>query len=234
MTYELGGIGVVNPTPLRPDGTINEREYRRHVRWMADNGLRFLQPAAGMGQYMELSREEYRDLIALAADEVGDRVFVTAYVAHSDPRRAIDMVNLAEDAGAHAAFVMQPMFTQPDPEGVYLYMTAVARNTGLPLVLYNCPSRAVINMSVDLMDRITDDVPDYVGLKQTNVDEFPHAVRRLSGKLRVVPKSEHLMLFGFALGSPGVLTFAANVIPDRLAGIQAAWEAGDHAAARTL
>ncbi len=41
INYELGGIGVVNPTPRNPDGTINEEECRRHITWMADNGIRF-------------------------------------------------------------------------------------------------------------------------------------------------------------------------------------------------
>ncbi len=234
MNYELGGIGVVNPTPRNSDDTVNEEEYRRHISWMADNGIRFLQPCAGMGQYMEITREEYRRLLEISAEEIGDRVFITAYVAHPNPRQAIEMINIAEDVGAHAAFLMQPFFTKPDEEGVYLYFRAVAKETKLPLVLYNCPSRAGINMSVDLMDRITDEVPNFVGLKQTTFDEFPDAVRRLSGKFKVIPGAEDQMLFGFALGSPGVLTFAANVIPDRLVAVQTAWEVGDHEEAKAI
>ena len=154
-------------------------------------------------------------LLEISVDEIGDRVFITAYVAHPNSRQAIELINLAEEAGAHTAFLMQPFFTKPDDEGVFLYFKAVAKETNLPLVLYNCPSRAGINMSVDLMDRITDEVPNFVGLKTTTFDEFPEAVRRLSGKFKVIPGAEDQMLFGFALGSPGVLTFAANVIPDR-------------------
>ncbi len=234
MKYDLGGIGVVNPTPRNPDGTVNEEEYRRHITWMADNGIRFLQPCAGMGQYMEITRGEYRRLLEISAEEIGNRVFITAYVAHSNPHQAIELIDIAADAGAHAAFVMQPFFTKPDDEGVYLYFKAIAKDTKLPLVLYNCPSRAGINMSVDLMDRITDEVPNFVGLKQTTFDEYPDAVRRLSGKFKIIPGAEDQMLFGFALGSPGVLTFSANIIPDRLVAIQTAWEAGDHEKAKAI
>jgi 4-hydroxy-tetrahydrodipicolinate synthase len=201
---------------------------------MADNGLRFLQPCAGMGQYMEISREEYRRMLEISVDEIGDRVFITAYVAHSDPRQTIELINLAEDAGAHAAFLMQPFFTKPADEGVFLYFKAVAEGTKLPLVLYNCPSRAIINMSVGLMDRITDEVPNFVGLKQTNINEFPEAVRRLTRKFKVMPCAEDQMLFGFALGSLGVLSFSANIIPDCVVAIQTAWESGDHDKARDI
>ena len=71
-------------------------------------------------------------------------------------------------------------------------------------------------------------MPNFVGLKQTNLDEFPEAVRRLSGKFKVMPCAEDQMLFGFALGAPGVLSFSANVIPERLVAIQNAWKCGDH------
>tara|TARA_Y100001934_G_scaffold264244_1_gene340851 strand:+ start:1445 stop:2017 length:573 start_codon:yes stop_codon:yes gene_type:complete len=123
---------------------------------------------------------------------------------------------------------MQPFFTKPDDKGVFLYFKAIAQEVKLPLVLYNCPSRAIINMSVDPMDRITDEVPNFVGLKQTNLDEFPEAVRRLSGKFKVMPCAEDQMLFDFVLGAPGVLRFSANVIPERLVAIQNAWKSGDH------
>ena len=234
MDYEVGGIGAVNPTPQNADGSVNEEEYRRHINWLTDNGIRFIQPAAATGQSMQTTREEYRRLLEISVEELGDRAFVTAYAGRPDPRDTIEMVRIAEDAGAHSAFLIQPFFSTPDQEGLYLYYKAVAKGTKLPLVFYNNPARAGINLGVDSMDRVTDEVPNYVGLKQSNIDEFPEAVRRLSGKIKVMPKSEHHILFGFAFGSPGVLTFAANIVPDRLVAIQTAWETGDHVKARDI
>ena len=234
MSYEVGGIGAVNPTPQNADGSVNEEEYRRHISWLTDNGIRFIQPAAATGQSMQTTREEYRRLLEISVEEIGDRAFVTAYAGRPDPRDTIEMVQIAEDAGAHSAFLIQPFFSTPDQEGLYLYYKAVAEGTKLPLVFYNNPARAGINLGVDAMDRVTDEVPNYVGLKQSNIDEFPEAIRRLSGKIKVMPKSEHHILFGFAFGSPGVLTFAANIVPDRLVAIQTAWENGDHVKAKDI
>ena len=234
MNYELGGIGVVNPTPRNSDDTVNEEEYRRHISWMADNGIRFLQPCAGMGQYMEITREEYRRLLEISAEEIGDRVFITAYVAHPDPRQAIEMINIAEDVGAHAAFLMQPFFTKPDEEGVYLYFRAVAKETKLPLVLYNCPSRAGINMSVDLMDRITDETPQLRRPQADHLRRVPGCGAPPLGEVQGHSGGRRPDAVWLRLGSPGVLTFAANVIPDRLVAVQTAWEAGDHEGAKAI
>jgi 4-hydroxy-tetrahydrodipicolinate synthase len=234
MEYQVGGIGCVNATPQNPDGTINEREYRAHVRWLADNGIRFIQPAAATGQSMQTSRAEYRRLLEVSVDEIGDRAYVTAYAGRPDPRETAEMVKIAEDSGAHSAFLIQPFFSTPDQEGLFLYYRDVAERTSLPLVFYNNPARAGINLSVDVMDRVTDIVPNYVGLKQSNIDEFPESVRRLGTKIKVMPKSEHHILFGYAFGSPGVLTFAANIIPDRIVAIHEAWAGGDQLRARDI
>lgn len=234
MTYEVGGIGAVNPTPYNPDGSVNEREYRRHVRWLADNGVRFLQPSAATGQSMQTAREEYRRILEISVDEVGDRMFITAYAGRPDPRETIEMINTAHRVGAHAAFLIQPFFSTPDQEGVYLHYKMVAQNTDLPLVFYNNPARAGINLSVDVMDRLTDEFSNYVGLKQSDIEQFPESVRRLSRKIKVMPKSEHHIIFGLALASPGVLTFAANIIPDRVVKILEAWQSGDWETARRV
>ena len=111
------------------------------------------------------------------------------------------MVQIAEDAGAHSAFLIQPFFSTPDQEGLYLYYKAVAEGTKLPWYSTTTP-RGLGSTWRRCHGPVTDEVPNYVGLKQSNIDEFPEAVRRLSGKIKVMPKSEHHILFGFAFGSP--------------------------------
>ncbi|WP_158295492.1 dihydrodipicolinate synthase family protein [Crenalkalicoccus roseus] len=232
MKYEVGGIGAVNPTPYNPDGSINENEYRRHIRWLVDCGVRFLQPAAATGQSMQTTRDEYRRLLEMTVEEVGSRAFVTAYAGRPDPRETIDLINIAQDVGAHSAFLIQPFFSLPDQEGLYRYYKMVAQNTELPLVFYNNPSRTGINLSIDVMDRITDECPNYVGLKQSDIEQYPASVRRLGSKIKVMPKSEHHILFGLTLGAPGVLTFAASIIPNKVVKILSAWQDGDLETAR--
>ena len=60
MRYEFGGTGAVNPTAQYPDGSVNEDEYRRHINWLADNGIHLIQPSAATGQPTQPTREEYR------------------------------------------------------------------------------------------------------------------------------------------------------------------------------
>lgn len=233
--YEPGGIGVVNATPFTPANHFDEEEYRRHVQWMVDRGVRFLQPAAATGQAMQLSVEEYARILRVTVDQVGDRAFVTAYSGRASTAETIDMTKLARDCGAHATFIIQPFFTRPDPEGLYLHYRAVAEAVpDFPIVFYNNPDRAGVNLPIEVMERLIREYPSFVALKQANLDQLVDAVARLSPRIAVMPKAEKELLLGLALGSPGVVTFAGNVVPGELVEVLRTWQRGDVARARAL
>jgi len=230
---EITGIGVVNATPLTHDDRVNEQEYRRHVRWMLDEGIRFLQPVAATGQALQTSEEEWRRILEITVEEAKGKALVTAYSGRASTAETIGLTRMAAEIGCDAAYIIQPFFTRPNPEGLYLHYQAVAKAVpDFPLVFYNNPDRAGVSIPIDVMDRLTGEFPNFVGLKQSNLDEFPDSVNRLRGRITVWPKSEKEILFGLALGAPGVLTFAGNVVPRHLVEILAAFEKGDFAAAR--
>jgi 4-hydroxy-tetrahydrodipicolinate synthase len=233
--YEPGGIGVVNATAFTDRDQFNEEEYRRHVQWMVDRGIRFLQPAAATGQAMQLTVEEYARILRVTVDQVGDRAFVTAYSGRGGTADTIAMTKLARDCGAHATFIIQPFFTRPDPEGLYLHYRAVAEAVpDFPIVFYNNPDRAGINLPIEVMERLVNEYPNFVALKQANLDQFVDAVARLSPRIAVMPKAEKELLLGLALGSPGVVTFAGNIIPGELVEVLHTWQRGEHERARQL
>jgi 4-hydroxy-tetrahydrodipicolinate synthase len=232
--FELRGVGCVNATPTRPDGTVNESEYRRHIRWLADSGVTFLQPAAATGQALTLSESEVAQILEWSVDEVGDRVAITAYSGRDATSDTIRLTKLAKKIGCACAFIIQPYFSRPDPEGLFRHYASVAEAVDLPIVIYNNPDRAGVPIPVSVMERLVERYDNIVGLKQSDLNAFADSYRALSSRIHVFPKSEKEMLFGFALGSRAILTFGANVIPSELAEVHRRWEAGDLAGAREL
>lgn len=230
--FELRGIGVVNASPLTDFGDLDEKEYRRHVKFLADSGISYIQPAAATGQSLETSDEEFVSLLEWSVDEVGDRLCVTAYTGRDSTAETIRMTKLAERAGASCAFIIQPFFSAPDAEGIFRHYAAVAEAVELPLVIYNNPSRAGVSISIDVMERLVAAYPNYVGLKQSDLSQFADSYSRLSDAIHVMPKSEREMLYGFVLGSEAVLTFAGNLVPAELVEIYNAFQVGDIEAAR--
>lgn len=227
-------MGCVNATPTRPDGSVNEAEYRRHVRWLAESGVSFIQPAAATGQALGLSETEVAHILEWSVDEVGDRVAVTAYSGRDSTADTIRLTMLAQRIGCASAFIIQPYFSRPDPEGLFRHYAAVAEAVDLPIVIYNNPDRAGVPVPVAVMERLVERYDNIVGLKQSDLSAFADSYRALSPRIHVMPKSEKEMLFGFALGSRAILTFGANVIPAEIVDIQRRWERGDLAGAQEL
>jgi 4-hydroxy-tetrahydrodipicolinate synthase len=231
----ITGIGVVNATPLEPDDTLNEAEYRRHIRWLADCGVSFIQPCAATGQAMQMREAEFRRILELSVQELEGRALVTAYTGRPSTEETIRLTRLARDLGADAAYIIQPFFTRPDPEGIYLHYRAVARAVpGFPLVFYNNPDRAGVPIPLGVVERLVDEFDNFVGLKQSDLNLVAASFGRLRDRMTVWPKAEQELLMSLAHGAPGVLTFAGNLVPRELVKIVEAWNAGDLETARRV
>lgn len=232
--YEVGGIGVVNATPHTSSDQVNLKEYRRHIRWLADEGARFLQPAAATGQALQTTDDEYCRILEATVDEVGDRVFVTAYSGRASTKETIRLTRLAKDIGVHAVFIIQPFFSKPDPQGIYLHYRAVAEAVDIPIVFYNNPDRAGVNLPIEVMQRLVAESDRFVALKQSDLNQLSDSFLKLGQKIKVMAKSEGELLMGLAMGAPGALTFAGNIVPNQLVQILEAWNRGDQETARQI
>lgn len=231
----IDGIGVVNATPLTPDDRLNEAEYRRHVRWMLDAGIRFLQPVAATGQALQTSEAEWQRVMEITVEEAKGRALVTAYTGRASTAETIRLTRLAAEIGCDAAYVIQPYFARPDAQGLYLHYRAVAQAVpDFPLVIYNNPDRAGVSIPIEVMERLVAECENIVGLKQSDLNQFADSVHRLGERITVWPKAEKEVLFGLALGAPGILTFAGNVVPRELVEILAAFGRGDLEKAREI
>ncbi len=232
---EIKGIGVVNATPLTADNKLNEKEYRRHIQWLAEKGIGFIQPVAATGQAMQTSEEEYKRILEITVEELKNKVLVTAYSGRPGTADTIRLTKLAQDIGCDAAYIIQPFFTLPGPEGLYQHYKAVAEAVpDFPIVFYNNPARAGVNIPQDVMVRLVSEHKNFVGLKQSDLNAVSDNFKALSDKITVWPKSEKELLTGLTMGSPGILTFAGNIVPGELVEVVNSWKRGDLDRAREI
>ena len=232
---EIRGIGVVNATPLTADNKTNEKEYRRHIRWLAEKGIGFIQPVAATGQAMQTTEEEYKRILEITVDELKGKVLITAYSGRPGTDDTIRLTKQARDIGCDAAYIIQPFFTLPDAEGIYRHYKAVAEAVpDFPLVFYNNTARAGVDIPQHVMVRLVSEHKNFVGIKQSDLNAVADNFGALSDKITVWPKSEKEILTGLAMGSPGILTFAGNIVPGELVEILNAWNVGNLDKAREV
>ena len=229
------GVGVLNALPVTDSGAFNEREYERHLGFLFDSGVSFVQPGAAAGQVMTTSREEFKRSLELAVKAAGGKAKVTAYTGRGSTAETVALTQIAADVGADAAFVVPPTITKPDAPGLYAhYRTLADAVAPFPIVLYNNPERAGISLPLDVARRLLIDVPNVVALKNADNETYVKSWQLLGDVSPVYARNEGEALVALSMGAPGFLSISGNAIPGPLVELDRRWDTRDPAAALEL
>ena len=124
------------------------------INFHLENGTNGLVPVGTTGESPTLSHDEHQKLIELCIKESNGKIPVIAGTGSNSTEEAISLTKHAEKAGADGALVVTPYYNKPTQEGLYQHYKAINDNCGIPIIIYNIPSRSVIDMSVDTMARL--------------------------------------------------------------------------------
>src|SRR5437763_2277890 len=229
----LRGSMVALVTPLR-DGAVDEAALRALARWQIEKGTAGLVPCGTTGEGATVTADEHFRIVRACAEEARGRVPVIAGCGSNDTRKTIENVQRAKEAGADAALVVTPYYNKPTPEGLFRHFEAVARQGGLPVVLYNVPSRTSVDMLADTVARCAK-VPGIVGIKEASGNVVRVAEIQAAGvpdDFSIVAGDDMFTLPTLATGGHGVISVVANVAPRDLARLVDDFFAGDLESAR--
>jgi 4-hydroxy-tetrahydrodipicolinate synthase len=221
-------------TPFR-DGVFDESAYRALIDWQIDEGTEALVPCGTTGESPTLDHAEHKRVIDVCVESAAGRVPVIAGTGSNSTTEAIDLTRHAKLAGAAAALVVTPYYNKPTQEGLYRHYEAIAKAVDLPIIIYNIPSRCVIDMTVETMARLAK-LPQIAGVKDATAD----LARPI--KTRLTIGSEFCQLSGedgtalpfLAAGGHGCISVTANIAPRLCADMQRAWRDGNLAQAVAL
>lgn len=221
-------------TPFR-DGVFDESAYRALIDWQIDEGTAALVPCGTTGESPTLDHAEHKFVVDVCIDAAAGRVPVIAGTGSNSTAEAIDLTRHAKRAGAAAALVVTPYYNKPTQEGLYRHYDAIASAVDLPIIIYNIPSRCVIDMTVETMARLAK-LPQIAGVKDATAD----LTRPVKTRLALGPEfcqlsgEDSTALPFLAAGGHGCISVTANVAPRLCAHMQRAWRDGDLAQAMAL
>jgi 4-hydroxy-tetrahydrodipicolinate synthase len=222
-------------TPMREDGSVDEKAYAELVDWQIKEGTDGLVPVGTTGESPTLSHEEHRRVVEIAIEVAHGRVPVIAGAGSNSTEEAIALTRHAKEAGADAALVVTPYYNKPTQEGMYLHYSAIADAVELPIIIYNIPPRSVVDMSVETMGRLAKH-RNIVGVKDATANLMrPLHTRRACGEdFCQLSGEDHTALAFNAAGGVGCISVTANVAPRLCSEMQAAWAEGRVRQAMTL
>ncbi len=212
MRFEGSYVALV--TPFDTQGRLDEDTYRELIIRQIKGGTRGLVPCGSTGEAATLLHEEYRRCIELACEVSRGEVPVIAGIGTNATWKAVEQAREAETLGADALLVLAPYYNKPTQEGLYQHFRAVARETRLPIVVYNIPGRTGVNIAPKTIARMAKDCPNITAVKEAagSLDQVSE-ILTLAPRLDVLSGDDSLTLPMMAVGARGVISVVANIAP---------------------
>ncbi len=228
------GVSTALVTPFR-NGEVDEDALRDLVEFQIEAGVDGLVPCGSTGEAATLSHPEHRRVVEVVVAAATGRVPVIAGTGSNNTREAIDLTLYARDAGADGALLISPYYNKPTQEGIVAHFAAVARETRLPLVVYNVPSRTASNILPATMARLAE-IDFIVGAKEAcgDVVQISHVVASCPDDFTVLSGDDGMTLPVLAVGGRGAISTTSNVAPVEMVALVRAFLSGDVAQARRI
>jgi 4-hydroxy-tetrahydrodipicolinate synthase len=210
--FEGSIVAIV--TPFR-DGELDLDAFASLVEWHVASGTSGIVVAGTTGESATLHPEERESLCRRAIAAARGRVPVIAGTGTNATWSTVQFTRAAVQWGADAVLVVTPYYNKPTQDGLFLHFEAAARAAGgRPVILYDVPSRTAATIQEPTVKRLAG-VPGIVALKDATGDLG--RVPRLAGELTMLAGDDATTLEAMRGGAKGVISVAANVVPDKMA-----------------
>jgi 4-hydroxy-tetrahydrodipicolinate synthase len=164
----LKGSIVALITPFK-DESLDEENYIKLINYHLNNGTNGIVPGGTTGESPTLSHNEHKKIIEISVKECKSKIPVVAGTGSNSTEEAIELSKFAEKAGSDALLIVTPYYNKPTQEGLYQHYKKINDNVGIPIVIYNIPSRSVIDMSVETMTKLYE-LKNIIGVKDATGD----------------------------------------------------------------
>ena len=226
---EIKGLLTAMATPFDESGAVDHGAARRLAAHLLEHGSHGLVIAGSTGECPTLTDGEEIELLRAVRAEVGDEVLLICGTGTNDTRHSCELTKMAAEAGADASLVVVPYYNKPNPAGIRAHFETVAAAVPeLPMVMYNIPSRVVINAAPELLAELGQ-IDNVVAVKQANDEELGPIE-----SLTVLAGNDNTFLRVLEFGGGGGITVASHIVGDRMREMWEAAQSGDLDRAREI
>jgi len=207
------GSNVALITPFK-NNKLDVDNYIELIHFHIKNGTNGLVPAGTTGESPTLTHEEHEKVIELCIKEAKGKIPVIAGTGSNSTAEAISLTKHAEKVGADGALVVTPYYNKPTQEGLYQHYKAINDNCGIPIIIYNIPSRSVIDMTVETMTRLFE-LKNIIGVKDAtgNLDRVNQQKEKMGNDFIQLTGEDGNVLEFNKRGGVGCISVTANIAP---------------------
>lgn len=230
----IHGSIVALITPFK-NGHLDAVALEKMVEWHIEQGTHGIVPVGTTGESPTLSHDEHCRVIEIVVQKVAGRVPVIAGAGSNNPVEAIEYSNVAKNAGADATLHVAGYYNRPNQDGLFSHFKMVHDNTDIPIILYNIPPRAIVDIQPATMAKLAE-LPRIIGVKDATGDlSRPWTERQLIKKQFTWLSGEDATAVAYNIGGgTGCISVTANIAPKLVAEVQNLTLAGKWEEAKAL
>jgi len=221
-------------TPFK-NGQVDEKALRDLIECQIAGGVDGLVPCGTTGESPTLSHDEHDRVIEITIDAAKKRVPVIAGTGSNSTAEALRLTRHAYEAGADGALIACPYYNKPTQEGLYQHFELIAKSIPIPIIPYNIPGRTGINMSPELIARLSK-IDSIVGVKEASgsLKQMNDVIDFCDPEFDVLSGDDGLTLPLMSVGGKGIISVASNIVPGDMSAMVRAAREGNLAEARAL
>jgi 4-hydroxy-tetrahydrodipicolinate synthase len=231
-TAVLGEILTAIVTPFKSDGSVDLTRFRELARRLVDEGSDGLVVTGTTGESPTLTDEERFALYEAAVDEIGDRATVVAGTGTYSTAHSIHLTEHADRLGADGFLIVVPYYSKPPQRAIVAHMQAIAAATEKPIIVYDIPSRVVIEIQQETMKRLAE-IPNVRAVKQAKPD-LDAARNVVACGLDLYAGDDDLILPFLEFGGVGGICVHTHVVGPQVRELVRRYRSGDVDGARAL
>lgn len=225
----FGRILTAMVTPFDECGEIDWNATENLINYLIANGTDGLVVSGTTGESPTLSDEEKVQLFRFAVKVVDGRIPVIAGTGSYNTRASIELTKQAENAGVDGIMLVTPYYNKPSQEGMFQHFKAIAEATTLPIILYNIPSRSVVNLAVDTVVELSK-INNIVAIKEAsgNLSAMAEMIERTPEDFSLYSGDDGLTIPVLSIGGAGVISVSSHIIGNEMQAMIKKFQLGNY------
>ncbi|MBP2077710.1 4-hydroxy-tetrahydrodipicolinate synthase [Oceanobacillus polygoni] len=213
----FGDVLTAMVTPFDNNGQIDFAQTSVLIDYLIDNGTDALVVVGTTGESPTLRTEEKIDLFKHVVKKVNNRVPVLAGTGSNNTAESIHLTKEAEACGVDGIMLVTPYYNKPDQRGMYAHFAAIAKETSLPIMLYNIPGRSVVNLTAETVINLSQ-IDNIVSMKEASgdLDQVAEIIENTADDFSVYSGDDGLTIPMLAIGADGIVSVASHVIGNEM------------------
>lgn len=229
IRHKLAGVGAALITPFTPDGRIDYEALARMIDYVIDGGADYIVALGTTAETPTLYMPERAVIAMFISNQIAGRVPLVMGCGGNSTSEVLDQLREFDLRCADAILSVTPYYNKPTQEGLYQHFRTVSEHSPVPVILYNIPGRAGVNMSAETTLRLAGDLDNVIGIKEAsgNIEQIRQIIERRPEGFLVLSGDDGMAIELMRCGGDGVISVAVNAFPQKFMRCMNYAKAGD-------